>query len=596
MFKWVSILTFLAWISIDIAYAYTKNRAHNGRVIKWPDGTGDISFVFHGTGASGEQTAFSTAINQWNNAQALNITFSTGAGTPVEGRNDVYFSGSSSIFGGGGVAAITNVTYDLASGEIVEADIIVNENIPFTTTAGSNDYLGDVLGHEVGHALGLAHSEIKHSTMFYWLTRGQYTLGLDDRAGAHALYPDASMSRGKLTGRVAGGQNIGIFGAHVHAISERTGAVVAGGLTESDGRYEIDGVPLNDDYLIYVKPIVAKSTLPEFYSDIRNDFCSSNTSYRGSFFQSCQASKQGFPQAISLTSANPIQETGTVSIRCNLDVPQNYMAEKETLFELDSVDLAGNPGSKMVGYMTADQIASNSPDRLRLDLSSYNTSGANNLYLEFHITYQSLFSIMHLKAQVEKNSVVQTIVDQFNNPRTTIGDVSVTDADNNPNMELIGRVALSSIDPSQNDFELIVIPQSFEDWDTAVASYSSEDFYSRKTQFQDDLTFYLLTYRVVQNVSGNFVHYAGPSNASVSSNLSCLDAPGSYTIVGNVEQSSEVSSPRRAKANDGGFACGSVDMGDGGGGGPGNGFVSFLLGLGLLAVIHRKSERRNNLV
>lgn len=595
MLKWVSILAILSVVSIDVAYAYTKNRAQNGRVIKWADGTNNINFVFHGTGASGEQTAFSTAINQWNSAQALNIAYSVGAGAPSENVNDVYFSSSSSIFGGGGVAAITNVTYDLTSGEIVEADIVVNQNIPFTTTAGTNDYLGDVLGHELGHALGLAHSEVKHSTMFYWLTRGQYTLAQDDRAGAHALYPDASLSRGKITGRVAGGQNIGVFGAHVHAISERTGAVVAGGLTESDGSYEIDGVPLNDDYLIYVKPIVAKSTLPEFYSDVRSDFCSSNSSYRGAFFQSCQTSKQGLPQAIPITSANPIRDTGTVSIRCNLDVPLNYMAEKETLFELDSVDLSGNPGNKMVGYITADQISASSPDRLRLDLSSYATGGVSNLYLEFHITYQSLYSVMHLQAQVERSSVVQTIIDQFNNARTTVGDTSVTDADNNPNMELIGRVALSTTD-SANDFELIVTPQSFEDWDATVGSYSSEDFYSRKSQFQDGLTFYLLTYRVVQNVGGNFVHYAGPNNSTTSGNLSCLDAPNAYTIVGNVEQSSETSTPRRAKSDDGGFACGSVDMGGGASGGPGGGFVSFMLGLGMLAVIRRKTDRRNNLV
>tara|TARA_R110000868_G_scaffold55424_8_gene172385 strand:+ start:53439 stop:55274 length:1836 start_codon:yes stop_codon:yes gene_type:complete len=577
------------------AHAYTKNRGQTGNVIKWADATPSVNFVFHGSGDPGEQNAFTQPLTEWSNAQAMSLTYTLGNGTVQDDVNDVYFSTSPSIFGGGGVAAVTNVTYDFSSGKIIEADIIVNQNLTFSTTPGTSNYLGDVLGHEVGHAIGLAHSEVKHSSMFYWLTRGQYTLAHDDKAGAHAMYPIGSSSKGKFSGRVAGGNNIGVFGAHVHAISEKNGQVMASAFSQSDGSYEIDGLPLNDNYFFYVKPMVAKSTMPDFYSDVRSDFCNSNSSYRGAFYQACQASHKGYPQVLELNPSAPSVDAGTMSIRCDLDVPLNYMANKEVLFDVPSVDFFGNPGKTMVGYITPNQIISGSEDRLRLDLRNFSLAGQPNLYLEFKVNYQSLYSVMHLKAQVERNGIGQTIIDQFGSPNATLGSIAVTDADSNPDMNLVGRVALSNTE-ADNDFELTLIPESFEDWDTSVASFNSEDFYSRKTQFSDELSFYVLTYRIVQNVSGNYNHYAGPTHAAASSNLSCLDAPATYTIVGNVQQSTETTSkPRRASNDDGGFACGSVDTSGGSGGGP-TGFISFLLGLVLLAVTKSGSKGRNHLV
>tara|TARA_R110000868_G_scaffold97619_16_gene268659 strand:+ start:1912 stop:3702 length:1791 start_codon:yes stop_codon:yes gene_type:complete len=578
------------------AYAYTKNRGQTGNVIKWADATSTVNFVFHGSGDPAEQNAFTQPLAEWSSSQAMSLTYTLGNGTVQDDVNDVYFSTSSSIFGGGGVAAVTNVTYDYSSGKIIEADIIVNQNLTFSTTPGTTNYLGDVLGHEIGHSIGLAHSEVKHSSMFYWLTRGQYTLSHDDKAGAHAMYPVGSSSKGKFTGKVAGGNNIGVFGAHVQAISEKNGEVMASAFSQSDGSFEIDGLPLNDNYLFYVKPMVAKSTMPEFYSDVRSDFCNSGSSYRGAFYQSCQASKKGYPQVLELNASAPSIDAGVISIRCDLDVPLDYMANKETLFEVPSVDLSGNPGNTMVGYITPNQIISGSEDRLRIDLRNFSLGGQPNLYLEFKIHYQSLYSVMHLKAEAERNGVGQTIIDQFGAPHATLGSVAVTDADSNPDMNLVGRIALSST-AADNDVELILIPESFDTWDTSVASFDSEDFYSRKNQFSDSLSFYVLSYRVVQKVGSNYNHYAGPAHTTPSSNLSCLDAPATYTIVGNVQQSTETTSkPRRATKDDGGFACGSVDINGGGSGGGPTGFMSFLLGLLLLAATKSSSKGRNHLV
>lgn len=585
-------LFIVSFLGSNLAYGYTKNRAPNGKIIKWKDSKTTIDFVYHGS----NEVILADVLGNWNQAQAKNIVYTLGNGNASEDVNDIYTSNSSIFFGGGGVAAVTNITFDYASGEIVETDIIVNSAIAFSVTEGQNEYLGDVLSHEIGHALGLAHSEVKHSTMFYWLTRGQHSLSKDDLAGAHALYPDASAAKGKISGRVAGGSNVGVFGAHVQAISENNGDVVAGALTESDGSFEIDGVPLNDRYVIYVAPLNVKSTLPNFYEDARSDFCASTSNYRGTFYQSCEASKKGMPKSLALEASAPTLSIGTISIRCDLDVPIDYMEQKETLFEIPSVDVFGNPGRNMVGFMSAAQIQSATADRLRIDLRDYDVAAQANLYLEFHVSYQSLYSVMHLQAEVERSGVAQTIIDTNNAAHAALGSSSQIDADNNPNLDLVGRVPLSIIN-ANNDFELILSPQNFDDWENSVAGYDSEDFYSRRGLFADDLAFYLLSYRVVQNNGGVFSTYAQQVKASFADNSACLDAPGTYKIVGSIDQTSQTSSPRRSAKDDGGFACGSVDIDPSNhGGGNFSGFLSFLIGLVILAAMSGKSLGRNNLV
>lgn len=586
-------LLIVSFLGFNLAYGYTKNRAPNGKIIKWKDSKTTINFVYHGP----NQAIFADVLGNWNQGQAKNIVYTLGGGSASEEVNDVYTSNSSIFFSGGGVAAVTNITFDYASGEIVETDIIVNSSIAFSVTEGENEYLGDVLSHELGHALGLAHSEVKHSTMFYWLTRGQHSLAKDDLAGAHALYPDASTAKGKITGRVAGGSNVGVFGAQVQAISENNGDVVAGALTESDGSFEIDGVPLNDRYVIFVTPLNAKATLPDFYKDARSDFCASSSSYRGAFYQSCEASKKGMPKSLALEASTPTLSIGTISIRCDLDVPIDYMAQKETLFEIPSVDTLGNPGRNMVGFMSAPQIQSATADRLRIDLTDYDVAAQSNLYLEFHVTYQSLYSVMHLQAEVERSGVAQTIIDTNNISHAALGSSSQINADNNPNLDLIGRVPLS-ITNANNDFELILSPQDFDDWENSVAAYGSEDFYSRRGLFADDLAFYLLSYRIVQNNGGVFSTHAQQVKASSADNSACLDAPGTYTIIGSIDQTSQTNSPRRSAKDDGGFACGSVDIDSGNhqGGGSSSGFLSFLIGLVILVAMSGKSQGRNNLV
>jgi hypothetical protein len=97
--------------------------------------------------------------------------------------------------------AITIVTYEMASGRLLDADVIVNANVAFDLlaeqqaeageTAESYD-LGAVMTHEIGHVLGLGESEDDPmATMWPYADRGdthQRTLSEDDEAGILDAY------------------------------------------------------------------------------------------------------------------------------------------------------------------------------------------------------------------------------------------------------------------------------------------------------------------------------------------------------------------------------------------------------------------------
>ncbi len=90
--------------------------------------------------------------------------------------------------------AVTTLSFDRCSGALVDADIEVNggyHSFSTSDTAVSVD-IQNVLTHEVGHVVGLDHSNDPLSTMFARAGSGELgmrTLTDDDRAGVAYLYP-----------------------------------------------------------------------------------------------------------------------------------------------------------------------------------------------------------------------------------------------------------------------------------------------------------------------------------------------------------------------------------------------------------------------
>jgi MYXO-CTERM domain-containing protein len=104
--------------------------------------------------------------------------------------------------GAGGTGAIsantlglTTVTFDADTGEIYDVDTEINGTQPLSVSdpppAGSFD-LASIITHEMGHFLGLAHSDQDTATMYAFYSQGSTsmrTLTDDDKAGLCAIYP-----------------------------------------------------------------------------------------------------------------------------------------------------------------------------------------------------------------------------------------------------------------------------------------------------------------------------------------------------------------------------------------------------------------------
>jgi hypothetical protein len=186
------------------------------------------------------------------------------------------------------VLARTRFLVDLATGQLLEADVEFNSNFPWSVApageAGRYD-LESIAVHEIGHFIGLGHSAIgetelrpeggrrvlgAESVMFpIAFVAGNIEdrrLRADDVAGVGDLYPagDLRQRTGSLTGRVVR-DGRGVFGAHVVAFHLASGALVGGFTLASSGEFTIAGLEPGL-YLVRVEPLDdgdVESFLPE---------------------------------------------------------------------------------------------------------------------------------------------------------------------------------------------------------------------------------------------------------------------------------------------------------------------------------------------
>src|SRR6266436_8826063 len=227
-----------------------------------------------------------------------------------DGLNSICFDQADSAFSPGVLAFTRVITSDALGeqlggspaatqlGQILDADIYFdpsNAQVTFATPAAlptsPQAYdLQSVLTHEFGHFLGFSHSAVWSAMMYpYAPAPGAFNgsrpsaqqpdapLGDDDRTGLRILYPDPAdtINLGVISGRIVPANPLslplsppgvtGIFGAHVVAVDQSSGAVIAAtiagwscaapGPTQFDGAYELDHLPISRSYTVYAEPL-----------------------------------------------------------------------------------------------------------------------------------------------------------------------------------------------------------------------------------------------------------------------------------------------------------------------------------------------------
>lgn len=511
-------LLYIFFFNQLVVNAFVHQKSPTGGNLKWPSNKNILLYVDSSNSSSISSEIIldhvSDSISQWSDSGKGPLIQVVPTNTNLNGRSDVYFTNNQLFFSSISTIAVTESIYSEDSGEIIESDILIKDSIVFSNDPTVHPFIGDVIAHEVGHFCGMDHSTLTKSSMFYKLNRGQHTLEADDLLGLNSLY-GVYTDVGKITGKVAGSDNqTGIFAADVQLISSLEGRVIASTLSDKDGNFTFRGLPLNDVYYLYIKPVSLLKTLSDHYQTAKKDFCTGFSFYKGTFFESCDNGRRGFPHGVSLTSSVPSQNLGVITIKCNHNSPINYYSSRDSGgFSLAEGDKSGD---SFIGFFTDEDILDQKKDVIILDLSHIDTS-SGSFYLDLSLISQDFES----KIAYDMNVLGGGGAYNFS--------YSV-DQDTNPNLNLKGRIPLSPT-ASANVFNITIQPQNFDDFFLTTSLGDEELFFPDFSNVGDDRYFYQFIFFILElNGSGYAMsgHYEySPSRG----NGNCMEGEKTYRVI-----------------------------------------------------------------
>lgn len=469
---------FFLLLSFDL-FAYVINETSNGEKLKWNKGNRIISIkldtqLFDNSTSelspSAVQSAFDLSLSEFTSIG--DYRFEQVQSSSADAK--VKFSNNSAIFGSG-VLAVTVLTFSDDSGNISEGEILINDSFsaPYDLVFSKNSsddretYIGNVLTHELGHLMGLDHSEVIDSTMFYNVFKGQDSLSSDDHFGLKENY---GVSAGKTaSGRIVGRNFRPVKNAHVQLFEVETNKVIQGTLSKKDGSFEFSNLEIDKKYFISVGKLYNPSAIT-VAEDAKYDFCQQSDIVM-SFFTGCQGENKFHPNTFSLTENIDL---GDITVRCDPNINSLYLGSKldDEYFEIDSRLRSG----LFVGYFLPSEIDSK-VDKLKIDLRSVvDTTFDQIINMNFNLS--NLYSLYEVEMKVRRED--QTAW-------TTISS-SINGQLNKKEVDLEIELALSSV-AEDNIFYIEITPLS--------QSYSEQvDIVSSPQLFTEKNNHYLLSYAV----------------------------------------------------------------------------------------------------
>lgn len=518
----------------DSLWAYQSSLNEYSKPLRWGNTSASISTSIPGEGLTSAdvESSLSLSVNQWNSVNAFQL-YTSGTSSNNELKFDENFSY------GSGILAVTEVSYG-ASGVINSAKIFLNDrDFDFTSNPSvtSKIYLPTVLTHELGHFLGLSHSEVLDATMFYSFFSGQETITSDDAAGLRSKYKKSQF--GKIYGHVKGGNQIGVLGAHVQAISTQTGDVIST-LSDEKGFFEIAGLNFNDHYYLYTSPVKNINSLPSYFSNTQDNFCPGI--YQGGVFSACGSDSEGIAQSIQLNSSTKEMNVGIVSINCSVKNQLDYRLEKvKPIAERERVILFNSVNSEetqraYIGHINSNEV---NPDNFQLiDKFLIDLSGIPSTY----------------KAKL------QLISKQFGNPLAYSlaidGPLSstITSSVTNPGAIDLSRWLQLSANTSQNIYEIDLSAKN-------ISSLMPNLIPSTSLFTANSPWPYLLILSLwEQSPTGEWLPIS--TESLLSDNESCLDAP--FTAGVKKSEFSNAIGNEDTSNMQAGATCGTIDPPDDG--------------------------------
>ncbi len=288
----IKVLITLIFFSLS-AFSYTPQFADSQKTVpvRWNKKVIEISIseslISKNSNIKSDQNILDVvdrSLNQWENAADIELRFSFSEQQSVspsaksgDGVSLITIAQTPEnilLFGdkANEVSAITKVFFD-RNGNISEADIVLNPIQFFSTdgTIGTFD-LEATLTHELGHLLGLEHSNIIGSTMHtHQGKNGIYnlpgfnsrTLSDDDRAGIISIYgkkSDNDKCCGAIEGKLEIESKESVSEFQIWAEEKNSGKVIAGISANSKGDFLLNGLN-QGTYNLFAQPIKDENLL-----------------------------------------------------------------------------------------------------------------------------------------------------------------------------------------------------------------------------------------------------------------------------------------------------------------------------------------------